>query len=270
MHKSRLSNIIIDCQTDDIDAAARFWSAALGRTAERCADPAEPYRALEGPPGEMKILVQAVSHPSRVHLDIETDDTEAEAERLERLGAKRVAQIKTWWVMEAPTGQRFCVVRPQRPDFEALANTWPQGEADGAQAPRTATASGTFGVQMTPAGEPAVAPDGETPLARMTLDKVFSGDMDGRSRGEMLTAVTPKSGSAGYVAVERFAGTVHGRRGSFVLQHCGTMSHAGGQRLDILIVPDSGSGELEGIAGRFLLKIERGEHRYALEYALPR
>jgi predicted enzyme related to lactoylglutathione lyase len=95
MHKSRLSNIIIDCQTDDIDAAARFWSAALGRAAERCADPAEPYRALEGPPGEMKILVQAVSHPSRVHLDIETDDIEAEAERLERLGAKRVAQIKT-------------------------------------------------------------------------------------------------------------------------------------------------------------------------------
>ncbi|MGL4229873.1 MAG: VOC family protein [Casimicrobium sp.] len=114
MHKSRLSNIIIDCQTDDIDAAANFWAAAIGRVAETDADPTEPYRSLEGPPNEMKILVQAVQHESRVHLDIETNDVEAEASRLEKLGAKRVAKMKTWWVMEAPTGQRFCVVRPQR------------------------------------------------------------------------------------------------------------------------------------------------------------
>ena len=125
MHKSRLSNIIIDCRTGDIDAAARFWAAAIGRTAEPGADPSEPYRALEGPPDEMKILVQAVQHESRVHLDIETDDVEAEARRLEALGARRVAKVHTWWVMEAPTGQRFCVVRPQRPDFEAKANVWP-------------------------------------------------------------------------------------------------------------------------------------------------
>jgi hypothetical protein len=72
----------------------------------------------------MKILVQAVQHESRVHLDIETNDVEAEADRLVGLGAKRVAKIKTWWVMEAPTGQRFCVVRPQRPDFEENANVW--------------------------------------------------------------------------------------------------------------------------------------------------
>ena len=124
MHKSRLSNIIIDCRTDDIDAAARFWAAALGRVAESEAEPSEPYRLLEGPPSEMKILVQAVGHESRVHLDIETDDVEAEVKRLERLGATRVAKVKTWWVMQAPTGQRFCVVRPQRADFEENANTW--------------------------------------------------------------------------------------------------------------------------------------------------
>ena len=130
MHKSRLSNIIIDCQTDDIDAAAGFWAAAIGRSAQSEDDPSEPYRMLEGPPGEMKILVQAVRHESRVHLDIETDDIEAEASRLERLGAKRIAKVKTWWVMEAPTGQRFCVVRPQRADFEENANVWPsQGDA---------------------------------------------------------------------------------------------------------------------------------------------
>jgi predicted enzyme related to lactoylglutathione lyase len=125
MHKSRLSNIIIDCQTQEVDAAARFWAAVIGRTAETDADPTEPYRLLEGPSDEMKILVQAVTHPSRIHVDIETNDIEAEASRLESLGAKRVAKVKTWWVMEAPTGQRFCVVRPQRPDFEERANVWP-------------------------------------------------------------------------------------------------------------------------------------------------
>ena len=129
MHKSRLSNIIIDCQTDDIEAAATFWAAAIGRVAESDADSSEPYRLLEGRPGEMKILVQAVRHQSRVHLDIETNNVEAEATRLERLGAKRVEKIKTWWVMEAPTGQRFCVVRPQRADFEENANVW-QGQSD--------------------------------------------------------------------------------------------------------------------------------------------
>jgi hypothetical protein len=78
----------------------------------------------------MKILVQAVRHESRVHLDIETDDVEAETSRLEGLGARRIAKVKTWWVMEAPTGQRFCVVRPQRADFEENANVWQsQGDA---------------------------------------------------------------------------------------------------------------------------------------------
>jgi predicted enzyme related to lactoylglutathione lyase len=130
MHKSRLSNIIIDCQTNDIDAAATFWAAAVGRTAESKADPSEPYRLLEGPRREMKILVQAVRHESRVHLDIETDDVEAETSRLEGLGARRIAKVKTWWVIEAPTGQRFCVVRPQRADFEENANVWQsQGDA---------------------------------------------------------------------------------------------------------------------------------------------
>jgi len=124
MHKSRLSDIIIDCQTDDIQAAASFWAAAIGRVAESDADSSEPYRLLEGPPDEMKILVQAVRHESRVHLDIETNDVEAEASRLEGLGAKRIGKVKTWWVMEAPTGQRFCVVRPQRADFEKYANVW--------------------------------------------------------------------------------------------------------------------------------------------------
>ena len=82
------------------------------------------YRELAAPPEEITVAVQSVSHPSRVHLDIETNDIEAEVRRLEALGAKRVAHVKRWWVMEAPTGQRFCVVRSQSPAFEAKAHAW--------------------------------------------------------------------------------------------------------------------------------------------------
>lgn len=125
MHKSRLGVIVIDCQTEDLAEAAAFWGAALGWPAE---EPAEDddgsYQKLNGPPDDVAVLLQKVDHPSRVHLDIETDDLEAEVKRLEELGAKRIAQVKRWWVMEAPTGQRFCVVNPQRPDFERGANVW--------------------------------------------------------------------------------------------------------------------------------------------------
>jgi predicted enzyme related to lactoylglutathione lyase len=125
MHKSRLGTVVIDCQTEQVDAAADFWSKALGWPSESLSDPNDSnYRELETPLSEVKVLVQAVSHPSRVHIDIETNNIEAEVQRLEKLGARRVSQIKRWWVMEAPTGQRFCVVRPQRPDFEDRANVW--------------------------------------------------------------------------------------------------------------------------------------------------
>jgi predicted enzyme related to lactoylglutathione lyase len=132
MHKSRLGTVVIDCQTEDVTSAAEFWSQALGWDAEPLSDPKfATYRQLKTPPGEVGVLVQAVNHPSRVHVDIETDDIEAEVRRLERLGAKRVAQVKSWWVLEAPTGQRFCVVQPQRTDFDAKANTWtPESDAD--------------------------------------------------------------------------------------------------------------------------------------------
>jgi predicted enzyme related to lactoylglutathione lyase len=125
MHKSRLGGIIIDCETADLDAAARFWSDALGCAAVRHSDPAEAkYVRLETAPNEPYMEVQAVDHPSRVHLDIETDDIDAEARRLERLGARRVAAVRGWLVMEAPTGQRFCLVKPNRSRFESEANRW--------------------------------------------------------------------------------------------------------------------------------------------------
>ncbi len=125
MHKSRLGAIVIDCETDDLDRQAEFWSRALGCAAGRSPQPDEQdYVTLDTAPEELKVVLQKVDHPSRVHIDIETDDIEAEASRLEQLGAKRIARIKRWWVMQAPSGHRFCLVRPQRSDFELNANEW--------------------------------------------------------------------------------------------------------------------------------------------------
>ncbi len=125
MHHSRLGGLSIDCQTKDLEAAAEFWSKALGCRMVRSGDPEDAnYVRLETEANEPEIEVQKVDHESRVHLDIETDDIEAEAVRLEGLGAKRLGKIRTWLVMEAPTGQRFCLVRPQRAAFEAEANLW--------------------------------------------------------------------------------------------------------------------------------------------------
>lgn len=114
MHHSRFCAIVIDCEVNDVDAAASFWSKALGKEVIPPDANSGNYRGLKTDPAEPIILVQKVNHPSRAHLDIETDDLDAEVARLEKLGAKRVAFVKRWWVMEAPTGQRFCVVRPQR------------------------------------------------------------------------------------------------------------------------------------------------------------
>jgi hypothetical protein len=126
MHKSRLCGFIIDCRTDDLGAAAGFWSAALGMPERRLAGAENVgYVGLDDPLGRLHVEVQQVTHPSRVHLDIESDDVEAEVRRLEALGATRLRQVHDWWVLEAPTGQRFCVVRAQSANFAREARDWP-------------------------------------------------------------------------------------------------------------------------------------------------
>jgi predicted enzyme related to lactoylglutathione lyase len=109
MHRSRLAGFIIDCQTSDLDGAAKFWSAALGMNGGE--HDGAKYVRLDAASRDLAVEVQQVPHPSRVHLDIESDDIEAEVSRLEHLGARRIEKVQTWWVMEAPTGQRFCVIR---------------------------------------------------------------------------------------------------------------------------------------------------------------
>lgn len=125
MHHSRLCALLIDCKTDDVDEAARFWAAALGRPVDlKHPGSRGNYRMLETPPDEPIAQIQRVEHESRVHIDIETDDILAEVARLEKLGAKVATRLERWVVMEAPTGQRFCVVRAQRPGWPKNANRW--------------------------------------------------------------------------------------------------------------------------------------------------
>jgi hypothetical protein len=127
-----------------------------------------------------------------------------------------------------------------------------------------ARARGTFEVKTTPR-----VPDGEPEaLGRMSLDKVYRGDLEGTGRGEMLTAMGSVAGSAAYVAVEVVRGTLAGRRGTFALQHRGVMTR-GTPDLAIAVVPDSGTEGLAGISGRLAIEIRDGKHFYELEYELP-
>lgn len=134
MHRSRLGTLVIDCETDDLDGDAKFWAAALGcKVLTRNVEPEDDnYRGLESDPSQPKMLIQKVSHPSRVHLDIETDDIDAEVARLQLLGAKKVEKVRYFWVLEAPSGHRFCVVPPQRLDFAENANVWKEENANDA------------------------------------------------------------------------------------------------------------------------------------------
>lgn len=127
-------------------------------------------------------------------------------------------------------------------------------------------AEGTFEVSMQPDGDAGKADEAD--LGKMALDKQYSGDLEATARGFMLTAMTETEGSAGYVAQERVSGTLAGREGGFVLQHWGMMDR-GAQELQVRIVPDSGSGELNGISGELSIRIEDGVHYYTLDYHLP-
>jgi hypothetical protein len=127
-------------------------------------------------------------------------------------------------------------------------------------------AKGTFTVEMKPQAEPSTAQG--VSIGRMSLDKRFEGDLVATGKGEILTAMTPVKGSAGYVAIERVTGTLHGRKGSFVFQHSGSMDR-GTQRLSITVVPASGTDDLAGISGAFKINITEGKHFYEFEYSLP-
>lgn len=126
--------------------------------------------------------------------------------------------------------------------------------------------SGEFEVSLKPLSAYAVGQDGIN-LGRMSIDKTFVGELKATSKGEMLSALTPVKGSAGYVAIEQVVGSLSGKTGSFVLQHFGTMEK-GKDRLTLEVVPDSGAGELQGLSGEMVIIIKDGKHIYEFEYEL--
>ncbi len=128
------------------------------------------------------------------------------------------------------------------------------------------TARGEFVVSLNPLEFEGAGP--ESKLGRMSIDKEISGDLTATTTGQMLTAMTGTDGSAGYVAIERVTGVLDGKRGTFVLQHTGTMNR-GAQSLSVTVVPDSGTGELVGLEGEFKIIIEEGKHSYEFTYRLP-
>ena len=151
---------------------------------------------------------------------------------------------------------------------DSSANAQAQSPVPGAvqkEALVTTRASGTFEVKLSPLATGDTAEG--SPLGRMSLDKQFHGDLEATSKGEMLTAVTGAKGSAGYVAIERVSATLHGRHGTFALQHTGTMNR-GEPQLSITVVPDSGTSELAGLTGKLAITITDGKHFYELEYTL--
>ena len=123
MHKSRLGTVIIDCQTDDLGREAEFWGAALGGEIGRRSQD-ERYIDVSSDPADPQVILQKVEHPSWIHIDIETDDIEAEVKRLETLGASVVERMERWTVMEAPSKHRFCIIGARREGFDEQANAW--------------------------------------------------------------------------------------------------------------------------------------------------
>ncbi len=124
-------------------------------------------------------------------------------------------------------------------------------------------ATGSFEVKLEPQNDVQAVPE----LSRMTIDKSFHGDLEGTSKGQMLSASTGVKGSAGYVAIEKVTGTLGGKSGNFVLQHSGTMTR-GAAQLSLTVVPDSGTGELTGLSGSMRIQVAEGKHTYELEYTL--
>lgn len=125
VHRSRINGLLIDCNVEDIGAAAQFWAETLGRPIDRDHPGTRGnYVMLETPPDEISVQIQRVDHESRVHIDIETDDIPAEVARLEKLGAVVDQRLERWVVMRAPSGQRFCIVRVQRDGWPKGASTW--------------------------------------------------------------------------------------------------------------------------------------------------
>lgn len=150
------------------------------------------------------------------------------------------------------------------PGCPASAQSQPPGSTQKKESVMPTRASGSFEVKL----NTLAVNEEDSVRGRMSIDKQFHGDLEGTSKGEMLTAMSSVQGSAGYVAIERVTGTLNGLKGSFVLQHSGIMNR-GEPNLTITVVPDSGTDQLTGLAGKMSIEIAEGKHSYVFEYTLP-
>lgn len=170
------------------------------------------------------------------------------------------AKITDWNSIPSPS-QSYQLARDEiRKEIQRLIDDLAAKEPN-----KTMNANGTFEVKLTPQDDKS----NDTTLGRMTIDKQFHGDLEAVSKGQMLSAMTAVQGSAGYVAIEKVSGVLQGRRGSFVLQHSGTMNR-GAPELVVTVVPDSGTDELVGLSGKMTIKIADGKHFYEFEYTLAK
>lgn len=128
MHRSKLSQIVIDCLGEHFEDCIAFWAQALGAPRPRKPRKGQRYVELKTRPGGLTVLLQRVERDPGVHLDFESDSVKREADRMESLGARRKygEKIKTWWVMEDPSGNAFCIIRKQHPDSLADCDPWPE------------------------------------------------------------------------------------------------------------------------------------------------
>jgi hypothetical protein len=168
-------------------------------------------------------------------------------------------QVVSWQATKVPDTVTSAAAEPKSQPQSAVPSSTQKETAV------TEHASGAFEVKM----NPQVDEKGEQPVGRMSLDKQFHGDLEATSKGQMLAVMTAVEGSAGYVAMERVNGKLHGRTGTFALQHSGTMTR-GAPQLIITVVPDSGTGELAGLAGKMTINIVDGKHFYEFDYTLTK
>src|SRR5215469_6115800 len=170
-----------------------------------------------------------------------------------------------WGFPDSEMKSRFVIAPTVLAILLLAASTMIPAQSTPKQAGTTMHAAGPFDVKVTRQDD-----NSEDPLLnRMTLDKQYHGDLEATGKGQMLTAGTEVKGSGAYVAIEKVSGTLKGRSGSFVLQHAGTMAQNVPQ-LNVIVVPDSGTGELKGLTGKMMINIAAdGKHSYDLEYTLP-
>lgn len=169
-------------------------------------------------------------------------------------------------------GKRYCVKAGAIVSLSVLLTAGAYVRPQTSPSPRqkeavvTSNATGTFEVKITPQVDDKT---GDPTVGRMAIDKQFHGALEGTSKGQMLAVMTDVKDSAGYVAMERVNGTLDGKSGSFALQHTGTMNR-GAQELTITVVPDSGTGQLKGLAGKMKINIADGKHSYEFDYTLAK